>query len=83
MSIWYRQKPKKRRTAPNTPLQLLAQKENFALFILKGIHSMAASPALNTVCPFAVRMTIQNAAVRGIEHIKAEQYYRKQKRNSG
>lgn len=77
MSYLYGKKKKTDKIGrPQSDLQRLSSKENFALFLLKGIHSSISSPTCNLV-PFAIRKTIQQAAQRGIEDIKARQYYRK------
>lgn len=66
----------------STELQRLAQKENFALFQLKGMKGNAQHMMYDTFCPIpdAVLITIVNACERGIESIKADQYYREQAR---
>lgn len=68
---------------PTTDLQRLAQKENFALFQLKGMKGNASHMLhMDSEIPAAVLTTIIEACNRGISRIKAEQYNRKEARKS-
>lgn len=70
-------KPRRKWTEPaDIRLMRAAQKENFAIFMLRGILAVAGSPALRAHIPIKLRNEIELAAMQSIQCIKDTQRIR-------
>lgn len=81
MSFTNNKTPKFHKTAPSTDLQVLAQKENFSLFIIKGIIGNLTQLKRCATVPQSSVLSVENTLKAIEKKIRFEQNKRKESRN--